>query len=515
MDALLVQVPCWVVNSPPYNLALLKAVCQKQGYIVSCLDLNIKFYQYLNSKQKAELYNNPTNWYSWEYVQQIIREHQKFIDKCVEEIIKVNARVIGFTTTGINSTFAKIIAQAIKENSPEKIIIFGGPYCFKTEFGQTLLREYPYIDAACYLEAEKALPALLNAIKTKGEITPFAGMSFRAKNREVVDCGDIEFVRDLDSVPFADYSDFPLEDYTDKELPISTSRGCINRCLFCSESKAWDTYRSRSAKNIFQEIKVQLSAYPFIKSFYFNDSLINGNINVLDELCDLLIENKLNISWGGQAAIREGMSKELIGKMKKAGFAHVSYGLESASPKILQKIGKRFTPELAETIIRHTKNAGIRTDVNIIVGFPEEEDEDTLATANFLKKNKRFIDEIFFHPLVVSKGSYYYEQRDKFGIKLPEEFNPNTWVIDNDDNTLSKRLHRLEFYQNYIGKKGKSFFDIPDYYLFIANALFTKEDYSAAVDYYEKVLYFSKNKEKYDFLQKKLQKARQMSLGLR
>ena len=47
--------------------------------------------------------------------------------------------------------------------------------------------------------------------------------------------GEPEPVRDLDRVPFADFSGFPMELYGDPErIPIAASRGCVWQCRFCS-----------------------------------------------------------------------------------------------------------------------------------------------------------------------------------------------------------------------------------------------------------------------------------------
>lgn len=502
----MVQSPCWVVYTPPYNLALLKAICKKERHRVICLDFNIKFYNYLVGREEQYIYDNSTNWYDENYVKEIINKYPEFIDECIDEILKYPTRVIGFTITGLSRFFSEEIAKRIKLRDKSKIIIFGGPHCFKNELGEQILSNCPYVDVICYLEGEEVLPRLLDIIEQNNKIESLTGIAFR-KKEEVIETSDIELIKDLNNLPFADFSDFNLSEYTEQELPIATSRGCINRCLFCSESRIWGKYRFRNSENIYAEIKQQLSQYPFIKSFFFNDSLLNGNVKMLDELCDLLIKNKINISWGGQATIREEMTKELILKMKRAGFSHVSYGLESASPRILKMIGKRFTPELAERVIRHTKKAGIRTDVNIIIGFPTENEEDVITTANFLKRNKKFIDEIFFHPLVVSRGSYYYENKDRLGIEFENEFNPNSWYSTKEENNLDKRLEILKFYKSYIGNKGESFFTLGNYYLFIADANFNKGDYKNALLYYKRAKEVNKSRLKNPSIRDKIKQA--------
>jgi len=505
MKAVLVQFPCWVVDSPPYNIALLKAVCERHGHSIVCLDFNIRFYKYLALELKRSIYGNPTNWYNYEYAEAVINEHSGFVEKCVEEIISMDSRVIGFTVTGLNIRFSKEIAKKIKDKDKSKIIIFGGPHCFKTELGDKLLYTTSYIDAVCYLEGENILPYLLDDIEKHGSIRCLAGIGYREKNGKIIDCGDPRLLKELDTLPFADYSDFNLDEYIAKELPISTSRGCINRCAFCNESKIWGKYRFRDAEGILKEIRHQLSRYPFIESFFFNDSLINGNIKVLDKLCSLLIRNRINIKWGGQALIREEMTKDFIAKLRQAGLCHVSYGLESASPRMLKTMGKHFTSELAERVIRDTKRAGIRVDINIIVGFPTERNEDIIFTANFLKRNREFIDKIFFHPLIVSRGSYIYEHINDFGIEFENVYNLNSWYSTKEENTLQKRLEIIKFYMDYIVDKGKSFLTRTDYCLFIGGSYFNKGDYKNALAYYMEAIRFNNDRLKAGFIRERIQ----------
>jgi radical SAM superfamily enzyme YgiQ (UPF0313 family) len=290
---------------------------------------------------------------------------------------------------------------------------------------------------------------------------------------------------ELDALPFADFSDFDLASYSVRELPVSTSRGCINRCLFCSESRAWGKFRQRSAENIFTEIIQKKSIYPQITSFYFNDSLINADAKNLKRLSQLLIKNKVNIQWGGQALIHKDMTAELLRILRKSGLTHLSYGLESASRRVLQLIGKRFAPETAQKVIRQTKASGIRTDVNIVIGFPGETENDILQTAKFLKHNRRFIDEIFFHPLSITKGSYYYDKQKELNISFENAYNPNSWYIKEGNNSLPTRLKKLEFYQRCLNNgKGKSFFSLCEYYTFIAEEYEKKESHKKALEYY-------------------------------
>lgn len=492
MQLLLIQTPCWVVRTPPYNLALLKAVCASSGHLAHCQDLNIQFYHHLKARGECFVYENSTNWYEEAYVRKIIENHSEFIDQKVQEIKDHPSQIVAFSINGLNNHFAIEIARRLKKLDGSKIIVFGGPHCFKNELKDEFITS-AYVDAICCFEGEKALPLYLDMKERQEEGINVPGMIYKDNNGNIIYPSDEECISDLNQLPFADFSDFDLSLYIARELPISTSRGCINRCLFCSEAMIWKMYRTRSAKNIYEEIVYQNNFYPKITSFFFNDSLLNGDIRVLNELCDLLIKHKVKISWGGQAAIREEMNNRLIAKMRKAGFSHVSYGLESASPRILKMIGKKFTPQIAARIIKDTKKLGVRTDVNIIVGFPGETKEDLLATAKFLRKNLNLIDGIFLHTLVISKGSIFFDTRERLGICFENKHNPNTWYSLYEDNDLNARMSKMRYLKLHIKGKGESFFTEDSYDLFVADDYFKRGDYKKAHIYYNRALKSNKN----------------------
>ncbi len=58
-----------------------------------------------------------------------------------------------------------------------------------------------------------------------------------------------DYVKDLDVMPFPDYSDFDSDIRDNKysephRLDILDSRGCINACHFCYERLFWPRYRT-------------------------------------------------------------------------------------------------------------------------------------------------------------------------------------------------------------------------------------------------------------------------------
>lgn len=457
MKIALVQCPAWTAESPPYTLALLAAALKKNGHEVICFDLNIELYRFCKERVKANdcVINDESwsmdfrgnVWYEKDNVINFINKYGHYIDKLVDSIINIPARIIGFSVQSTSKFSSLEIARRVKEKDRNKIIVFGGPLCFKNCYGIDILKDFQFLDFVCFGEAEEAFPHLLNIIEKNGNIESCPGFSFRLKDGTIIDGGDAQPAENLDEIRFADYSSFCLEKYAKKLLPISTSRGCINRCSFCSEGSHWGKYRKRSAQNILDEIKQQLKKYPHIETFWFNDSLINGDINMLNEFCDLLISNNIKIKWGGQAMIRKEMTKDFLRKMKLAGCNVISYGVENANIRILKLMRKAYTPELAEKVMRDTFEVGIDVIFNIIVGFPTETESEFKETKDFVQQCKKYASHVELVTLLLLKGSYLYNNPDEFNIVPKDCSNPDwqlKWQTNDGQNTYDIRKNRLE-----------------------------------------------------------------------
>jgi len=364
--------------------------------------------------------------------------------------------------------------------------------CFRSDKGIGILEESS-VDAICVGEGDGAFVNILEIIERNGKLRECRGIVFRDKEGRVVDSGDGPLLEDLDLLPFADFSDFQLAYYKKKMIPTSIGRGCINRCIFCSEWERFPKYRCRSALNVYNEIKYQKEKYPYIEEVILNDSLVNGNIKVLDELCNLLIENETNIKWGGQAIIRREMSLEFLKKMKKAGCYYLSYGVESGSDDILRLMRKTFTSALASKVIRETREAGLDESFNIIVGFPGEDEEKFNETANFVKNNLEYVNLVLISPLYLSQELA--RDKEKWEIVLPDNGGWDGWATEDKINNEEIRFDRLKVLRDIVRDKLLIDFDIElGYYLKEGDRLFKEEYKKEAASFYLKARVINKDK---------------------
>ena len=488
MKIALVQCPSWSVLTPPYNLALLSSCLKQEGHEVHCFDFNIQTYKHILEKEGEGLWGTSGEsnaWLNKDYVLGIITRYASFIDSLAAQLLRVHPQIIGFSVQDTTWHFSEELIKRIKGIDGKIKILLGGYSCFGNpphlRFGDN-----ENIDGVCLREGEIPLINLLRLFREKNDFARCPGFICRDADGNIFAGEGLPLSSDLDVFPFADFSGFELGGYKERALPISTSRGCIFRCTFCAESVSWERYRHRSAGNVFSEMEYQLNRYPGIKGFFFNDSLINGNINMLEELCNYIIEKGLRISWGGQGAIRKGMGPKLLEKMKKAGFSHVSYGLEHGSPRVLKLMRKGFDLNTAEEVIRATASLGINTTVNIVVGFPGETEEDVFAAADFLKKNISYINNVYFHALVVLPNTTLFNHREEYKIDLPPENGANLWFTRDGLNNYEIRLKRIEFLKQVVKDKYASNITEFNYYFDLAEDFYNKKDMRKALVYFLK-----------------------------
>jgi len=454
MKIALVQCPSWTTESPPYTLGLLSAILRKAGHTVECHDFNIKTFNYCKSHTSRKDRINGDSWcmdhrgniwYEEAPVTEFINNHKGFIGSLIDNLLSAQPDIIGFSTQSTSRFFSLKIASLVKEKDKSKFIIFGGPLVFPNCYGSDILKDNCFLDAISLAEADESFLEFIKVFRPGKVPVSVPGFAVQNTERDIIVGDQAMPVSDLDKLPFADYSGFNFGDYTKQLIPITTSRGCVNRCTFCSESPHWRRYRRRSAANILNEIKYQLDLYPQIDKFWFNDSLVNGDIKMLEELCGLIISAKIKIEWGGQAMIRPEMTPALLNKMYSAGCRVISYGIESGSSRILKLMRKPYTAELAEQVVKNTFEASINAIFNIITGFPGEDEMSFQESKDFIRRCRKYASHIELPVYLLLKGSYIFSHLEEFGI-APINFTEDwqlKWKTLDNSNTYELRIERL------------------------------------------------------------------------
>jgi len=465
---LLVISPMWDISLPPLGIAYLSSYLEKNGVPADILDINIETYNKSDSRRKNLWNMENYNLWSWENLfEEVKKSFEEEMDYYVEEILRREYKVIGFSLYGANVLFSIELAARLKRNNPDLFVIFGGPSCaflhkhpdmpvrgMVSFMTQKSLLEPGVVDAFIVGEGEDILYNLVNSYFL-GKVELSSGVILYSNGKYNI--SQIHpLIDNLDKIPFPAWKKFPLNLYPSRQiLPILFSRGCINRCAFCNDWIIWrGRYRCRSALNIFKEMEEMAKTFG-IFSFQSNDLLFNGNLKILDELADYLISADLNIHWSTQGLIRKEMSPDFFEKMKKSGLDWVTYGVESLSEEVLKKMNKKYSFEDIKEVLKNTKEAGIGVSVNFIVGFPNETEKEFNITKERLILIRPHIDNISsLNPCIVVSEIDLERFPEDFSITFSREPSFYYWESLGGKNTYEVRKKRALELSEFAGKLG-------------------------------------------------------------
>jgi radical SAM superfamily enzyme YgiQ (UPF0313 family) len=446
---LLVQCPCsFGAEMPPLGLGYLSSFLKKNHVDVSVLDLNIAFYHLVGQENQAFWKsNNGYCWYLTDFYKKFSFITPKLYDEFVERILSTGRDIFGFSIQNTSALFTLEVIKRIKMRDPSKMVVLGGSNCYNISGNDNDFRLlhglHEFADAVVVGEGEETFLAVLRRWEAGEPLNGCRGLAFPWENRWMM-LDRAQPITNLDDLPFCDFDAFQLEDYTDKSaLPVMISRGCVMRCVFCTDTYFWMSHRYRSPGSVLQEVVLMKKKYG--KQFvHFNDSLINGHRGNLSDLCDLLVQEKVGVSWGGNCRVDKRCDLSFLRKMKKAGCRFLTLGLESGSDKILKAMRKGFTIDEAEHFIIDCKAVGIDVTANWIVGFPGETEEDFSMTVSFIERHADEIQRNTFSTLTVNQFSYLEKHRDEFGIEL-NGAHLGLWSSKETANTIDLRDARLRF----------------------------------------------------------------------
>lgn len=446
-DIFLVITPPFFIKMPNIGVAYLSSFLTYKGFRVSVSDLSLKLYNSTSEELKRFWCIDCINsFFQSEISDTISKNFKNEINKFVEEFLATNIKVIGFSVNMISIYLANRIAKMIKAKDPQRLIIFGGPGTFSNHPRDRI--KPSFADIYVIGEGEFTLFNILDAYYSNREICNAPGILL-AKDLGKHQPSLPPNIQNLDGLPFPTFSGFDLKEYSRgedyKPLPLLLSRGCIKRCTYCIDYLMWPKYRFRSPTHIMDEIRYHVMNNN-AKAFEIIDLTCNGNLRQLSELCDLIIDSGLEFNWVSYAIIRRDMDFKLLEKMKKAGCHTLIYGVENGSDRILKVMGKGYTVKEASEVIQNTHKAGICTNINIIVGFPGETEEDFNQTVEFIRQNKDYINEVTnISGCTLFPAADIGRNKEKYGVCWQEDTDP---MLFRDSNGLgrearTKRVERL------------------------------------------------------------------------
>lgn len=284
---------------------------------------------------------------------------------------------------------AEFISKTVKNMRVP--VIWGGHY---PTFNYDGALNSGLVDAVVLNEGEYTIIELINELSKKIPFNMMDNIDGLAFLRD----GEIIVTKPRD---FADPANLPVIDYSLVDVPkyfqtwfgckrmlyLYGSKGCPFACTFCY-NRAYNnsTYRKRPNDDIFAEFDYLVKEHG-MDGIYFTDDVFCPQKPELKDFCSMMKKKNYNLIWGCQARIGQFDSEDFH-LLYDAGCRWVFFGIETGSKEMQQKVKKNLDFSKMEETFKVTKDLGIITISSLIIGFPNETEEQLRDTVNLAKQIK-------------------------------------------------------------------------------------------------------------------------------
>ena len=362
---------------------------------------------------------------------------QKFLEKgyeVTEHTEKADIYIINTcTVTNMSDRKSRQMLRRVRDLSKEAIIVACGCY---VQVGEEELKKIDEIDLILGNNEKKDIVEHVEKyIETHQKDTKVDDVMYK---KDFVEFGDITYTEKTRAV-------------------IKIQDGCDRFCSYCIIPYARGRVRSRNPKNIISEInKIAQKGIKEVVITGIHIASYGKDFNNEYKLIDLLEEiNQIE----GIERIRLGsiepllITEEFLSRLVKLEkiCEHFHLSLQSGCDATLKRMNRRYTTSqfrnIVELLRKYYKNVILTTD--IIVGFPQESQEEFNTTYNFLKEIKFYKMHIFkYSP---RKGTKAAQMSGQVDGKIKEERSQKLIELSN--------INQKSYNEQYVGKKVEVLFE--------------------------------------------------------
>lgn len=307
------------------------------------------------------------------------------ISKLKSIIALFKPNIVGITMNTFQTKIARKVAIAVKEVNDNILTIIGGPH--PSSIGLDIFEKFPGIDVSVVGEGEFAFLEIVEGRNLEN----IKGICYKGKIND-----QRQFAENLDYIPLPNLDLVDISKYSGvftgnkKSMYIMASRGCPSHCIYCNKSVFGHKVRYRTPRKVVEEVKWLHEQYG-ISAIYFQDDTFNLNRKWIDDILNLIIDNKLNekISYISPFRANEKLvDKKLLQLAKDAGFEQILYGVESGNQEMLNRMKKGLNISDIKRAFKLTNEIGLKPFAFMMVGLPGENENTIRDTLNLRKELK-------------------------------------------------------------------------------------------------------------------------------
>jgi anaerobic magnesium-protoporphyrin IX monomethyl ester cyclase len=334
--------------------------------------------------------------------------------------------IVGITCTATCLSVEAIQAvQLCRRLLPEAILVAGGSHF--ALMAEPILQEMKELDYIILGEGEPAFSQLLQDLARGGDGRSVKGVASSSNGKGIVLNERQAPIPDLDSLPFPAYHLINVDSDAyywhgmgKRAFGLSTSRGCGDRCTYCSETRFWNgVWRGRSGERVVEEISY-LHKHHGKNLFVFNENTFNWSRKRVEEFLDALGRSDLRIHFWFQSRTKDIIRDEdLVPEMRRLGLYEVMLGIESIHSDVLDRYEKHQSQEMAQKAIDILRRNQIMVMANLMFGDWNDSEESLKKVFQFVRGQSDFLVLTLTTPL---PGTRYFEEAERLGTIRERDF---------------------------------------------------------------------------------------------
>jgi len=300
---------------------------------------------------------------------------------------------VGITVMGGPQVATAIeISRAVRAAQPSLPIVWGG--YFPSLYPEVALN-CDYVDYAVRGQGEDTLRELLGALRSGHEVSTIAGLALRRDGQTVRTADRAFSARHIAPQLRYDLLPQPPRDYLVRSFlgartaAHQAALGCRFRCTFCGVAAM---FRGRTALPPARRLDHELG---FLKHQLGADSIQFYDHNFFDREADMvpLLEVMAHheLPWWcyARADALLNLSRESWQMVKKSRLRMAYIGAETPNDKLLRSIRKGTRSDQTLQVAELCRAHGIIPELSFMVAPPEDTEEETERTFDFIRQVKK------------------------------------------------------------------------------------------------------------------------------
>lgn len=359
------------------------------------------------------------------------KDYEGFLKQHIKDAICVGISSL----TGTQIRYGLQMSHFIKSINPEIPVIWGGHH--PTACPEQTVSD-PRIDIVVRHEGELTFLELVQTIEKRGSLDGVKGITYKSNGKVINNPSRLPM--DLSEMPDIPWHlidiERKLKNSVDKFIAIQTGRGCPFNCTFCSiEKTGVEIHRMFTPEYIIRNLEPIINKYQIKKCKFFEPHFITNKQRV-KEICTEFINKKINIEWSASARADTfaRFDDETLNLLPKSGCEMVTFGFESGSQEVLNRVNKKAKVEHAISSVKLCYKYSVTTMACFVIGFPFETLKDMWQTLKLISTLRHLNPNIIINIQIYTAYPatiLYKECIERYGLKAVtslEEWGELKWI---------------------------------------------------------------------------------------